>query len=56
MVRFTMVGSQVWLSHHGRALFPLPNPEHTTITGHANWSYGDDIHAEGDDEVDNVEA
>ena len=46
----------MWLNHHSRALFPLPNPEQTSINDQANWSYDDDIDAKGDDEVDHVEA
>jgi len=45
---FIIVGSQVWLNHHGRALFPLPNTKRTTITNQANWSYNDEINTEGD--------
>jgi len=46
-----MVGGQVRFNHHGRTLFPLPSPERTTITKHANWSCDDDLDIEGDDEA-----
>ncbi|KAJ8428088.1 hypothetical protein Cgig2_024800 [Carnegiea gigantea] len=44
---FIMVGNQIWVNHHGYALFPLPNTPHTTITNEANWSYNNDIDGEG---------
>jgi len=49
---FTLVGGdQVWLSHHGRALFHLPNPAKTTTTRASNLKYDDAV----DSEVEGVE-
>ena len=36
------------VNHHGRVLFPLSSAAKTTITGELNWSYNDDIDANGD--------
>jgi len=42
MKLFELVGEdQVWLSHHGRALFHLPNPAKTTTTRASNLLYDD---------------
>ena len=38
----------MWVNHHGRTLFPLPNAAKTTITHESNWSYNDDIDTECD--------
>ncbi|KAJ8441908.1 hypothetical protein Cgig2_014377 [Carnegiea gigantea] len=35
-------GGQLWLNHHGHALFPLPNQAKTTITHPSNLVYNDD--------------
>jgi len=47
---FTMVGNQIWVNHHGPALFPLPDIPHTTVTNEANCSYNNDIDDEGNAE------
>ena len=44
---FTIVGNQIWVNHHGHAVFPLPNTPYTTITNEANLSYDNDIDGEG---------
>ena len=49
-----MVSNQVWVSHHGHALFPLPNPSKTIAINEASWNYDNDIDAKGDDEDDNT--
>jgi len=44
MKLFKLVGGdQVWLSHHGRALFHLPNPAKTTTTRSSNLLYDDAV-------------
>ena len=43
-------GGQLWLNHHDRALFPLPNQPRTTITNLANLIY-DDEEAEEDEDL-----
>jgi len=44
---FKLVGGvQVWVSHHGRALFHLPNPAKTTITRASNLLYDDAVDSE----------
>ena len=45
-------GSQLWLNHHGRALFPLPNRTKTTITNPSNLVYDDDVDVESGGESD----
>jgi len=52
---FEVIGGQVWLNHHSFHLFSLPNPENTTITDRANWSYDDVIDAEDDNVGDGGE-
>jgi len=52
MELFEVISGHVWLNHHGVHLFPLPNPEKTTITEQANWSYDNVVDAEGDDAND----
>ncbi|KAJ8450360.1 hypothetical protein Cgig2_004817 [Carnegiea gigantea] len=43
MKLFTALGGgQLWLNHHGRALFPLPNRPRTTLTSPANLIYDDE--------------
>jgi len=47
MKLFQTIGvGQLWLSHHGRALFPLPNPAKTTITHLFNLLYDDAVDSE----------
>ena len=38
----TLGGGQLWLNHHGRALFPLPNQPRTTIHNPENLIYDDE--------------
>ncbi|KAJ8424578.1 hypothetical protein Cgig2_002590 [Carnegiea gigantea] len=45
-------GGQLWLNHHGRALFPLPNRPKTTITNPSNLVYDDDVDGESGGESD----
>ncbi|KAJ8450540.1 hypothetical protein Cgig2_020177 [Carnegiea gigantea] len=45
-------GSQLWLNHHDRALFPLPNRAKTTITNPSNLVYDDDVDGESGGESD----
>jgi len=47
-------GSQLWLNHHGRALFPLPKRTKTTITNPSNLVYNDDVDGESGGESDGV--
>jgi len=47
MKLFQIVGvGQLWLSHHGHALFSLPDPTKTTITCPSNLLYDDAIDSE----------
>ena len=43
------------MSHHGHAIFSLPNATKTTITDESNWNYDDDIDAKGDDAKDKAQ-
>ena len=43
---------QLWLNHHGRALFSFPNQAKTTITHLSNLIYHDDIDGESGGESD----
>ena len=58
-------GGQLWLNHHGNALFALPNQAKTTITCSSNLVYDDDADGESrgksggdddrsDDDIDEV--
>jgi len=50
MKPFTIVGvGQLWLSHHGHALFALPNPVKPTMTCLSNLPYEDAIVGEPGD-------
>ena len=42
----TRGGGQLWLNHHGRELFPLPNQPRTTVTNHENLIYDDEAAGE----------
>ena len=55
MELFEVIGGQVWLNHHGVHLFSPNDPEKTTITEQANWSYDDLVDAKGDDARDGGE-
>ena len=62
---FQTIGvGQLWVGHHGCALFALPNPAKTTISQPSNLLYDDDVDGEpgggdrggDDDDGDDVKA
>ncbi|KAJ8427198.1 hypothetical protein Cgig2_011774 [Carnegiea gigantea] len=52
MVPRALGGNQLWLNHHGHALFPLPNQDKTIITCPSNLVYNDDEDGESGGESD----
>jgi len=47
---FKIEGGWVFVYHHDRSLFALPNPAWTACADPSNWAYDDDIDAESDEE------
>ena len=45
-------GGQLWLNHHGHALFALPNQDKTTVTRPSNLVYNDDKDSKSRGELD----
>ena len=45
-----MEGEHVFVNHHGRLLFQLPNPSKTTYSYPSNWVYDDDIDMDTDED------